>query len=91
MTLELEKCYISGNIPATQLATKAGIKALANGVKIPETNLLLKAGNFDTVTSAISKATENEGDTSSSFNLKKTNKKEHFMGHFYEIKINFVR
>lgn len=76
LTLELEKCYISENIPtqtATRLATKAGIKALANGVKNPETKMLLKAGNFDTLTSAIGKATENEGGTSSIFNFKKTN------------------
>lgn len=50
LTRDLEKCYIAENVPvdtASKLATKAGVKALANGIRSQETKLLLKAGQYD--------------------------------------------
>lgn len=63
LTLELERAYISENVPletASRMAVKAGVKALANGVKNNESKLLLKAGQFSTVSLAVEKLTENE-------------------------------
>lgn len=63
LTLELERAYISENAPvkaASKMAVKAGVKALAAGVKNCETKILLKAGQFYTLSSAVEKATENE-------------------------------
>lgn len=63
LTLDLERAYISENVPvdtATRMSVKAGVKALAAGVKNSETRLLLKAGQFSTLTAAVEKVTENE-------------------------------
>lgn len=63
LTLELERAYISEEIPvdtATKMATKAAVKALSNGIKNTETKLILKAGQFTTLSEAIGKAAENE-------------------------------
>lgn len=63
LTLDLERTYLSENVPfdtAVKLATSAGIKALTDGIKNSETKLLLKAGQFDTLTKAVEKASENE-------------------------------
>lgn len=68
LTLELEKCYIAENIPvstASKMATKAGIKTLANGIRCNESKLILKAGQFETLSSAIGKATENYNENTS--------------------------
>lgn len=63
LALLLERAYINENIPvdvATTMATKQGVKALCSGVRNNETKLLLKAGQFTTLSSAIEKALENE-------------------------------
>lgn len=67
LTLDLEKAYIAEDVPletATKLATSAGIKALTSGIKNEATKLLLKAGQFDTLSKAVEKATENEAERS---------------------------
>lgn len=74
LTLELEKCYIADNIPANtaaRMATKAGVKALANGVRNQETRTILKSGTFENLATAVGKATENESEISSIFNIQK--------------------
>lgn len=68
LVLLLEKAYISEDIPietATKMATKQGVKALCSGVRSTETKLLLKAGQFTTLNSAIEKVIENEASSSS--------------------------
>lgn len=63
LTVELEKCYLAENIPvgaATNLAMRAGIKALTAGVRHKDTKLILKAGQFSTLASAVAKAVEHE-------------------------------
>lgn len=63
LTLELESCYLTENVPievASKLATRAGVKALTVGVRSPETKIILKAGQFNTLASAGEKAIENE-------------------------------
>lgn len=63
LTLELERAFISEDVPletASRMAVKAGVKALAAGVRNNETRLLLKAGTFSTISSAVEKMTENE-------------------------------
>lgn len=67
LALELEKTYLTENVPlvsATRLASKAAVKALTNGVKNSEIQLILKAGQFENLTSAITKVTELEADQS---------------------------
>lgn len=69
LTMELERAYISEEIPvdtALRMAVKAGVKALAGGVKNSETRLLLKAGQFNTLSAAVEKITENESAGSNS-------------------------
>lgn len=71
LVLHLEKAYISENIPvevAVKMATKQGVKALALGVRSSETKILLKAGQFSTLSAAIEKAIENEIAVTSSTN-----------------------
>ena len=66
LTLQLENAYIAERVPlatASRLALRAGTKALANGLKNKETQLIIKAGKFDTLTEVISKANENEKST----------------------------
>lgn len=56
LTLELERAYISENVPletASRMAVKAGVKALANGVRNNKSSLLLKAVQFSTVSLAL--------------------------------------
>lgn len=69
LTLELERAYISEDVPvatASRMAVKAGVKALAGGVKNNETRILLKAGQFTTLSSAVEKLTENESTNNTS-------------------------
>lgn len=66
LAILLEKAYLSENIPidvATRMATKQGVKALCSGVRNTETKLLLKAGQFSTLSAAIEKTVENEATT----------------------------
>lgn len=63
LTTELEKCYLAENVPvntATNLATRAGVKALTAGIRSSETKMILKAGQFNTLSAAVEKAIENE-------------------------------
>lgn len=65
-TNRLELAYINDHIPAetaSRMATKAGVKALAAGVRNDILKIILKAGQFDTLSSAICKAFENEAYT----------------------------
>lgn len=65
---QLEAAYLNEEIPlntAAKMATKAGVKALATGLKNPEAKLLIKAGQFSTLTSAIEKALEHSADQES--------------------------
>lgn len=67
LTLELERAYINEQIPvetAARMSVKAGIKALASGIKSEEIKLILKAGQFNSLTSAIEKITENSSNAS---------------------------
>lgn len=60
---QLETLYIADNVPidtAKRLATKAAVKSLTNGIKNTETKLILKAGQFQTISAAITKAAEND-------------------------------
>lgn len=69
LTMDLERAYISEEIPvdtALRMAVKAGVKALAAGVRNSETRLLLKAGQFNTLSAAVEKITENESAGSNS-------------------------
>jgi hypothetical protein len=66
LTLQLENAYIAEEVPlatASRLAIRAGTNALANGLKNKETQLIIKAGKFDTLAEAIGKANENEKST----------------------------
>lgn len=72
LTLQLERAYINEKVPdetATRLAVKAGIKALAIGVKNNETRLVLKAGQFTTLSAAVEKMSENESPTYGTTNI----------------------
>lgn len=63
LALELEKAYIAEGIPidaATKISTKAAVKSLTAGIKNNETKLILKAGQFETLSAAVGKAAENE-------------------------------
>lgn len=63
LTSQLEAAYIGDNIPldtATKMANKAGIKALSNGLKSLNTQLIVKAGTFSTLNEAIGRAAEND-------------------------------
>lgn len=63
LTLQLENAYIAEKVPAVtaaRLATRAGTNALANGLKCKETQLIVKAGKFDTFAEAVAKAIEND-------------------------------
>lgn len=76
LALELEKTYLTENVPlvsATRLASKAAVKALTNGVKNSEIQLILKAGQFENLTSAITKVTELEADQSQQKQVFSTN------------------
>lgn len=69
LTTQLETTYLAENIPigtAGKMAVKAGIKALYNGIKNSQTQLILKAGTFETLNAAIGKAAENEPTTHNS-------------------------
>lgn len=63
LTLQLENAYVAEKVPldtASRLAVRAGTNALASGLKNKETQLIIKAGKFETLAEAIGKATENE-------------------------------
>nr|XP_029731195.1 uncharacterized protein LOC115267842 [Aedes albopictus] len=63
LTTQLENAYISDNIPAqtaAKMAVSAGVKSLTNGIKTQDSKILLKAGQFSTISSAIQKVLENE-------------------------------
>lgn len=63
LTLELERAYLNEQVPvdtATRMSVKAGVKALASGIRSEESKLLIKAGQFTSLSSAIEKITENE-------------------------------
>ena len=58
LSLDLEKAYIDDDIPAetsAKMARKAAIKALYGGVRNQEVKVVLKAGQFNTLTNAIQK------------------------------------
>lgn len=68
LTVQLESAYIAENVPiatASRLAVRAGTNALANGLRNKESQLIIKAGKFDTLAEAIGKANENEKNTTS--------------------------
>lgn len=76
LTLDLERAYISDKIPvetASKMAVKAGVKALASGLRSEETKLIIKAGQFSTLSSAIEKVTEHEPTTSKIFQVNANN------------------
>lgn len=63
LTLQLENAYVAEKVPldtASRLAVRAGTNALASGLKNKETQLIIKAGKFETLAEAIGKATEND-------------------------------
>lgn len=63
LTLDLERSYLNEKVPvdtATRMSVKAGVKALVSGLRSEESKLLLKAGQFTSLSSAIEKITENE-------------------------------
>lgn len=65
LTSQLETAYINDAIPidtATKMANKAGIKALANGLKNGSAQLIIKSGTFETLNDAIGRAAENDND-----------------------------
>lgn len=65
LATQLETMYITENVPidtAKKLATKAAVKSLTNSIKNTESKLILKAGQFQTVSAAIAKAAENENE-----------------------------
>ena len=76
LTLELERAYLNENVPvitAERLSVKAGIKALTSGIKSEETKLTLKAGQCNTIASAVEKITENDTPTNKIFLARSTN------------------
>lgn len=77
MCAQLENAYISDNIPAAtaaRMAVSAGVKSLTNGIKTQDSKLLLKAGQFSTISSAIQKVLENEPSSSQSTQIFVANK-----------------
>lgn len=66
LTTQLETAYINDAIPietATAMANKAGIKALAKGLKSQNIQTIIKAGTFASLHEAIGRAAENDNDT----------------------------
>lgn len=77
LTAQLENAYIGDDIPAataTKMAVSTGIKSLINGLKQQESKLLLKAGQFPTISSAVQKILENEQSTGQSSQMFVTNR-----------------
>ena len=65
LTSRLASQYIDETIPANkanQIATKAGIKTLINGITNSEAKLILKAGNFSKISEATQKLQEGDFD-----------------------------
>lgn len=65
LTTQLETAYIHDDIPidtATKMANKAGIKALAKGLKSQNSQTIIKAGTFASLHEAIGRAAENDTD-----------------------------
>lgn len=66
---QLRVSYLESGVPdqvALKMATKSGVEALTEGVANNETKIILKAGNFDNIESAIQKVIENTSSSSSS-------------------------
>lgn len=60
---KLGEIYVQQKVPvdvANKLARKAGVDALIAGIKTPETKTILKAGQYDSLSTAIQKVLENE-------------------------------
>lgn len=60
-TLALEQAYVNDEMAvatASKYANKAGIKALANGLKNPQAKTIIKAGRFEKLSEAIEAAVE---------------------------------
>ena len=65
LTSRLASQYIDETIPANkanQMATKAGIETLINGISNSEAKLILKAGNFSKISEATQKLQEGDFD-----------------------------
>lgn len=61
LTMQLEAAYIAKEIPtavAQSMATKEGIKYLTAGLKDEKTAIIIKAGQFKSITEAINKTLE---------------------------------
>lgn len=68
LTQKLSTLYINNKIPidvAQQMATKAGVDALINGVSNSELKIILKANEFNTIQKAIQKINETKTDQTS--------------------------
>lgn len=66
LTLRLATTYIQEAIPAdkaTQMATKAGVQSLINGVSNSDTKIILRAGTFTSISDATQKIHECNNDT----------------------------
>lgn len=92
LSLDLEKTYLAEQVPlgsATRLASKAAVKALANGVKNSEIQLILKAGQFETLSAAVTKATELEADQGQQKHTFWINKNPRFLNNQYPTNTNY--
>ena len=72
LTSRLASQYIDETIPANkanQMATKAGIETLINGITNPEAKLILKAGNFSKISEATQKLQEGDFDNKPQANI----------------------
>lgn len=72
LTTQLETAYINDNIPietATKMANKAGIKALASGLRNTNTQVIIKASTFSNLNEAVGGAAENDNNGVSTTNV----------------------
>ena len=72
LTSRLASQYIDETIPANkanQMATKAGIETLINGITNPEAKIILKAGNFTKISEATQKLQEGDFDVKPQANV----------------------
>ena len=72
LTSQLASQYIDETIPAikaNQMATKAGIETLISGITNPEARIILKAGNFNTISEATQKLQEGDYENKSQANI----------------------
>lgn len=80
LTNKLELAYLNDQIPAdiaAKMANKAGIKALAAGMKNTNTQLILKAGTFNTLNDAIGRAAENDNETTTTASVLNCNRQRY--------------